>query len=194
MNSPTMWDSMRTPARLAVLAAIGATLAAWPSSAAAQARAGVVPAAGAWCGVNQDAEPVILDVSGDGKFVLGVHVLTAKGAVGTREAEVQGVTDSQVVDSKFIFRQRRDETVCERERGEDPRNPRERCRTFTIEDTTIRGTFADPNHVSGSYSAQNVFNPQGGGDDPPRDPRGRPSRRMISGTYTAWPVGFAPCP
>ena len=173
-------------------------LAAWAligrvEPAAAQMGVGVVPTGGGWCGADQDGAPVVLDVSGDGKYVLAVYVLTQRGSVGTR-TDALGVTKSQVVDSKFIFRQRRDQTVCERDRGDDPRNPRERCETFTVEDTTIRGTFADPNHVSGSYSSQNVYDPAGGGDDPPRGPRGRPSRRMIAGSYTAWPVGFAPCP
>jgi hypothetical protein len=178
----------------AVLAVGGGLAAARPESVQAQTRSAVVPTGGPWCGLTADGDRVFLDLSGDGRFVLSMDVLTPKGNVGTRESEVRGVTDAQVVDSKFIFRQRRDETACERDPLADPRHPRDRCYTYTVEDTTLRGTFADPNHVSGSYSAQNVYDPSGSGDQPPRNPRGRPSRWLVTGTYTAWPEGFAPCP
>lgn len=168
---------------LAALLAVGVS-AATGSPAAAQGRTAVFPMAGLWCGATPDGHPVNFEVSGDSRFVLWARAAVPNGGVSTRETDVKGPTDAQVTDSRFMFRQRRDQTQCERDQHRDPRQT---CNLVTVEDVSFRGSFRDSVTAQGSFMGQYLFNPG------PND-RGRPGRRLVNGTFTAWPSSFAPCP
>jgi len=207
-----------TPARLLALVVIGAVLggalAARPGRVAAgRSKAPVVPAGALWCGITNDGGSVNLQLTADLRFVDWVEVRTARGIISTREGTFSGIGRAQIAESKFIFRQQHDEEECERERGNPaaprqrcliapcrpgasgggrpPEQPRTRCRTSTIEDLNIHGTFLTPDNLRGVYSAHQVIDPNAS-----RGNGGRPiiRERLVTGTFVAWPTGTAPCP
>jgi hypothetical protein len=173
-----------TPTLLVAAVLALAVSAATGSPAAAQGRTTVFPMGGMWCGATPEGYPVNFEVSGDSRFVLWARAAVPNGSVSTREVDVKGPTDAQVADSKFMFRQRRDQTQCERDQRRDPRQT---CNLVTVEDVSFRGTFRDSVTATGSFMGQYFYNP--GVND-----RGRASRRLVNGTFTAWPASFAPCP
>jgi hypothetical protein len=175
----------RLAAVLVSAALLAAAFLAWTGRpVAAQPGAGPEPTGGLWCGATPEGYRVYIQLSPDGRFVEWAEAHTPRFLVSTRERDVRGVTRAQVADGKFIFRQRRDETVCER----DARDPRDRCTTVTVEDVTIRGSFQSPASMRGSFSGQFVTRPL---DD--RDDRLRPRRTLVTGSYNAWPASVSPC-
>lgn len=178
---------------------IGASL---PGDAAALGRVHVVPVSGAWCGLTADGGTVRFSVLPGGKFVGDIHIASVVGSLSGSEGIAMPQT--QVAESKFIFRRDREELDCSGRSGrgsgpiigpicrQAPCNPPRRppppcrsapcstpppegCTSTSINEIMVRGTFTSPESARGTYTFQ-------------------PDRRRIVGNYVAWPQAIAPCP
>lgn len=165
-------------------------------------RVEVVPVSGAWCGLTDDGGTVRFSVLPGGKFVGDIHIASSRGSLSGSEGIAMPQT--QVAESKFIFRRDREELDCSGRRGggsgpiigpicrqapcNPPRRPNppcgrapcatpppEGCSSTTINEIMVRGTFTSPESARGSFTYQ-------------------PDRRRIVGSYVAWPQAIAPCP
>jgi hypothetical protein len=183
----------RSVVRALTMLVIGAamlTLTVLPTRPVAAQRAPITPTAGLWCGPTADGGHIYMQLTPDSRFVDWVDITTPRGMVSTRENPVRGITSAQIADAKFMFRQRNDERFCTRDRDHDPRGPRERCQTITVEDTTVHGTFTDVARAHGSYSSQQIIDPRAIDENG----RGNVRKQILVGTFDAWPVSAAPCP
>ncbi len=185
----------------ALMSALGIVLSR-RTDAVALGRAEVVPVSGAWCGLTDEGGTVRFSVLPGGKFVGDIHIASLMGSLSGSEGIAMPQT--QVAESKFIFRRDREELDCSGRSGrgsgpiigpicrQAPCNPPRRpdppcrrapcvppppegCSSTTINEIMVRGTFTSPESARGSFTYQ-------------------PERRRIVGSYVAWPQAIAPCP
>lgn len=188
-------------AALAALCALGIALTR-NGEVAAVGRPEVVPVSGAWCGMTDTGGSVRFSVLPGGRFVGDIHIATDRGSLSGTEGIAMPQT--QVAESKFIFRRDREELDCSGRSGRGsgpirgpicrqapcnpprgpnppcrsapcPTPPPEGCSSTTINEILVRGTFTSPESARGTFTFQ-------------------PDRRRIVGSYVAWPQAIAPCP